>query len=116
MYQHMAWRLDGAEAAQAEFERLVTHADRTNPNRKHWYLAVINGDGDFCGITGFDHRRDGLGEFGWYLSPQWWGRGLATATTRLLLDFGFVTVGVPAITARATRRTWPHGGSWKSAA
>ena len=99
IYTHMAWRLDGAAAAVAEFERVLSHPERTNPARRHWYLAVTTPAGDFCGITGFDHRRDGLGEFGWYLSSRHWGHGYATAATSLLLGFGFRTVGVPAITA-----------------
>jgi ribosomal-protein-alanine N-acetyltransferase len=99
MYTYMAWRPDGPEAAVAEFERLLSHPERTNPTRRHWYLAVATSTGEFCGTTGFDHRLDGLGEFGWYLSSRYWGRGYATSATSMLLEFGFRSVGVPAITA-----------------
>jgi ribosomal-protein-alanine N-acetyltransferase len=100
MYTYMAWRLDGSGAAAAEFERLLRHPERTSPTRRHWYLAVTTTRaGDFCGTAGFDHRPDGLGELGWYLSSPHWGRGYATAATSLLLAFGFDVVGVPAIVA-----------------
>lgn len=99
MYTYMSWRLDGADAATAEFERLLAHPERDAPTRRHWYLAVVRPNGVFCGITAFDHRSDGRGEFGWYLSSPHWGQGLATAATAMLLGFGFGTVGVPAMTA-----------------
>jgi RimJ/RimL family protein N-acetyltransferase len=100
MYTYMAWRLSGSDAAAAEFERLLRHPERTNPTRRHWYLAVTTTtEGHFCGTAGFDHRLDGLGEFGWYLSSPHWGRGYATAATTLVLGFGFEVVRVPAIVA-----------------
>jgi len=99
MYTYMAWRLDGPAAATAEFERVLSHPEHKNRARRHWYLAVTTSTGDFCGTTGFEHRPDGLGELGWYLSSRHWGRGYATAATALLLDFGFRSVGVPVITA-----------------
>jgi len=99
MYTHMAWRLDGPEEAAAEFDRLLRHPERTNPTRRHWYLALTTSGGGFCGAAGFDHLRDGRGEFGWYLSSPHWRRGYATAATSLLLAFGFRVVGVQSITA-----------------
>lgn len=100
MYEYMAWRLADDAAARAEFERLLHHPERNaGAGRRHWYLAVLDEGEGFVGIAGFDHRRDGLGEFGWYLSTRYWGRGHATAATRLLLAFGFGAVGVPAVTA-----------------
>ena len=86
--------------------------------RRHWYLAVTTTADQFCGIAGFDHRRDGLGEFGWYLASPWWGRGLATAATAMLLEFGFSSVAVPALTAtwdpdnEASRRVLENSGLW----
>jgi ribosomal-protein-alanine N-acetyltransferase len=100
MYTYMAWRLDGTEAAAAEFERLLRHPERNNPGRRHWYLALTAAvDGRFCGTAGLDHRGDGLGEFGWYLSSPHWGRGYATAATSLLLPFAFDVIRVSAMVA-----------------
>lgn len=116
MYSYMAWRLDGRGAAAAEFERVLSHPEHRNPTRHHWYLAVTTIAGEFCGTTGFEHRHDGLGELGWYLSSGHWGRGYASAATSLLLDFGFRSVGVSAITAtcdsenRASRRVLEKSG------
>src|SRR5687767_5259846 len=79
MYEYMSWRLDGSDAARSEFWRLCDHPDKlAGPARRHWYLAVTTVDGSFAGITGFDHRRDGVGELGWYLSSAHWGKGHAT--------------------------------------
>lgn len=99
MYTYMKWKLDGPDAAAAQFDRLLDHPERSNPARRGWYLAVVTTRGEFCGTTGFDHRPDGSGELGWYLSSPHWGRGYATAACALLLAFGFHTVGVSSITA-----------------
>lgn len=116
IYEFMAWRLESPEAARAEFARLLFHPERTAARRRHWYLAVVDGAGEFVGITAFDHRPDGLGEIGWYLSTAHWGRGHASAITALLLQFGFADVGVPAVTAtcdpenNASRRVLEKSG------
>jgi ribosomal-protein-alanine N-acetyltransferase len=99
MYEYMVWRLDSAEAAAAYFHGLFHHSDRTASRRRHWYLAVVNSQDVFCGITGFDVRQDGRGEFGWYLAPRFWGRGYATEISSLFLEFGFENLGLPAILA-----------------
>lgn len=99
MYQFMAWRLVDREAANEEFERLTRHPERTNPQRRHWYLALTTTRGDFCGLTAFDWRADGFGELGWYLSSDHWGRGYATSATSMLLQFAFDELHLPAVTA-----------------
>jgi RimJ/RimL family protein N-acetyltransferase len=99
MYEYMVWRLDSAEAAMAYFQGLFNHPERTASKRQHWYLAVVNSEDAFCGITGFDVRQDGRGEFGWYLAPRYWARGFATEISSLLLEFGFENLGLPAILA-----------------
>jgi [ribosomal protein S5]-alanine N-acetyltransferase len=99
MYAYMAWRLATVDEARNEFRRLLNHPERAAAHRRHWYLAVVNRDAQFCGITGFDRRDDGTGEFGWYLAPPHWGSGYATAISALFLEFGFETLGLSAITA-----------------
>jgi ribosomal-protein-alanine N-acetyltransferase len=99
MYAHMTWRLDSSEAAAAYFRGLYDHPARTASPRRHWFLAVVDSSGAFCGITGFDVREDGRGEFGWYLAPQFWGNGYATEITTLFLEFGFDRLGLSAIEA-----------------
>jgi ribosomal-protein-alanine N-acetyltransferase len=99
MYEHMTWRLDSSEAAAAYFRGLYDHPERTAPDRRRWFLAVVDMADAFCGMTGFDVRDDGHGEFGWYLAPRVWGKGYATQITTLLLEFGFEQLGLPAIEA-----------------
>lgn len=116
MYGFMVWRLDSRAAAIDYFRGLLSHPERTAEVRRHWYLAVINSDDQFCGIAGFDVRRDGLGEFGWYLSPAFWGRGYATEITSLFLRFGFDQLELRAIEAtcdpanNASRRVLEKAG------
>jgi RimJ/RimL family protein N-acetyltransferase len=99
MYEYMVWRLDSAEDATAYFQGLVGHPERTALPRRRWFLAVVDYEGAFCGMAGFDVRDDGWGELGWYLSPRFWGRGYATEISALLLGFGFGDLGLPAVVA-----------------
>jgi ribosomal-protein-alanine N-acetyltransferase len=99
MYKYTVWRLADSTEAFAEFRRLLHHPARVAVPRRHWYLAMLDGAGEFAGITAFDHRLDGFGEFGWYLASRFWNKGLATEATRLFVRFGFTQLGLAAITA-----------------
>lgn len=52
----------------------------------------------FCGYWRFEHLPHPL-QLIWGLLPAWWGRGLATEAARVLLDYGFETVGFTEIIA-----------------
>jgi RimJ/RimL family protein N-acetyltransferase len=61
--------------------------------RPKYHLVIESSDGfaGYCGISGVPGSAQA--EPGWYLSSDQWGRGYATETTRLLLHFGFGTLG-----------------------
>jgi len=99
MYEFMAFRYANREEAATAFERLLHHPSREADPRKRFYVAVLDASERFVGTSGFDIYRDGTGEFGWYLSPSAWGRGLATAATALWLGFGFEQLELPTVWA-----------------
>ena len=99
MYTYMHWRLDDPEAARKEFHRLLEHPSKAVSPRRFWYLAMLNAAGSFVGICGIDHPADARVEFGWFLSPPWWGRGYATAATALITRFAFEELGAAVVMA-----------------
>ncbi|NMO20269.1 GNAT family N-acetyltransferase [Pyxidicoccus fallax] len=76
---------------QAFLEALAT-------NEQNVVLGVVSRDRDLLiGVTGL-HRLDFRGrhaEFGLFIGdPSYWGRGLGTEATRLMLDYGFGTLNL----------------------
>jgi [ribosomal protein S5]-alanine N-acetyltransferase len=64
-----------------------------------WVLwpLVFKGDGNFIGFAGFNSAFAPEVEIGWWLSPDYWGQGLATEAGRALLDYGFATFKFPRV-------------------
>jgi ribosomal-protein-alanine N-acetyltransferase len=65
--------------------------------RRNYQLAIVHREtGTLIGSGGL--RTAGMAvaeaEFGLELSPEWWGRGLATESSRILLRFGFVSLAL----------------------
>ncbi|MBC3785646.1 GNAT family N-acetyltransferase [Spirosoma utsteinense] len=52
----------------------------------------------FCGYWYFEHLPHPL-QLIYGLLPAWWGQGLATEAARIMLDYGFETVGFTEIIA-----------------
>jgi [ribosomal protein S5]-alanine N-acetyltransferase len=58
--------------------------------RRTFNLAVQTDDVEFAGWAALGGMTDdGQAEIGWYLRPDQWGKGYATESTHLLLQFGF---------------------------
>jgi ribosomal-protein-alanine N-acetyltransferase len=62
-----------------------------------WMLwpLVYKETGALIGFAGFNGAFAPEVEIGWWLSPDYWGRGLATEIGRVLLDYGFRTFNFP---------------------
>lgn len=69
-------------------------AEISNPNRSMYFFAIVLKEsgaliGD-CGIT--VEKREitgGIGQIGYFLLEDFWGKGLATEAARALITFGF---------------------------
>lgn len=58
---------------------------------------AIYADGSFVGGLGGDlgtGERTGSAEIGWWINPQYWGRGIMTAAARTLIDYLFEKLGI----------------------
>ena len=99
MYEYMKFRLDEATAVRW-LDNFVN--EPTSSPRTLWSLVIESPEGEFAGWAGLDGRTMGdEAEIGWYLSSRHWGRGYATEATRLLVDFGFGTLGYRRLFATA---------------
>lgn len=86
------------EQARRLAELFVTWAGQQP--RENYQLAVVHrATGHLIGSAGLRMAgmAPGCAEFGLELSPDWWGRGLAAESSRLLLGFGFDTLALEQI-------------------
>jgi ribosomal-protein-alanine N-acetyltransferase len=84
-------RVTAASARRELASQLVIEPTLTPRPTYHLVIESSDGFAGYCGISGM--QGSDQAEFGWYLSSDQWGRGYATETTRLLLRFGFGSLG-----------------------
>ena len=70
----------------------ITFASEQEPQLN---FAVIVDDRTVggVGLAGLEGERTGGYEIGWWLTPEYWGRGITTAVARRLLDYAFSDLG-----------------------
>lgn len=94
------WGPNTVEATRRFLTDVV--AQRLDEDRIEYNLAaVLPGTGHLIGSVAIwvpspAHRR---GELGFVFHPDFWGRGYASEATSLLLDFGFLRLGLGRIAA-----------------
>lgn len=72
----------------ADADRWVEYATAKSPVEDF----VVEVDGTFAGgisVTAAGRGREGVGIVGYWLAPQRWGRGIATAAVRSVVEYGF---------------------------
>jgi [ribosomal protein S5]-alanine N-acetyltransferase len=72
-------------------EQMDWYQDLEDTGTGLWWAITDARDGTFYGACGlhdidFDHLK---AEIGIWILPQFWGRGLMTAATKLMLQYGF---------------------------
>src|SRR5690348_5845133 len=74
-----------------------------DPRRNHQLAIVERSSGEHLGSCGLRAGvlPAGVAEFGLELSPDWWGRGIGGEASRLMLDFGFQTLGLTQVRAES---------------
>ncbi|HIC82103.1 MAG TPA: N-acetyltransferase [Kiloniellaceae bacterium] len=86
----------------AAAEWICTHAAMEKENGESVFAITL--DDEMVGATGLhraEPKQDGpdTAEIGYWLAPAFWGRGLATETTRALLAHGFAQPKMSAVTS-----------------
>ncbi len=88
--RYQPWGPDTAEDTRA-YVRSVLEAAAQQPRTEYTLAAVLRGTGEVVGSGSLWLRdeRSRIGEVGYFLHPDHWGRGLGTEIAGLLLRFGF---------------------------
>ncbi|MTI47914.1 MAG: GNAT family N-acetyltransferase [Firmicutes bacterium] len=92
MYYLDDLRIYEADKAKTSIEEIIKGS--LDENRKIYRLAIVEKDsGDYIGESGFIATRDGEGgriaELGFFILPQYWGKGYAYEATKKVIDFAF---------------------------
>jgi [ribosomal protein S5]-alanine N-acetyltransferase len=105
VYRFQAWGPNTPTESRQYVARVIEQAQRQP--RTDWDLAIVPvASGEVVGtaslvIRSQEHRQ---GELGYVLHPNVWRQGYATEAARLLLDFGFRTLGLHRIFATCDPR------------
>jgi ribosomal-protein-alanine N-acetyltransferase len=96
--QFLSWSSRSLEESRASLAEAI--AEQSRPDRTRYYFAVVRRDGGaIAGDVGLDLRGMEEAGLGWFLLPEHQGLGLATEAARLLIRFGFETLGLRALVA-----------------
>ncbi|KUL31982.1 acetyltransferase [Actinoplanes awajinensis subsp. mycoplanecinus] len=85
-----------------EFARVAAQAWDERPQQRFPYAIVR--DGRTVGNVELFLRSEGVGEIGYLVHPEFWGRGVATSAARELLTLGFTEHGLHRIFATCDPR------------
>ena len=93
----------------------VLENNRMKENRRNYELAVyLEEDQRFIGFADIEiqmkNSTGGCGEVGYFLLPQYWGKGYATEIANTLVEYCFRDIGLHRVTARcnANNRSSEH--------
>lgn len=68
------------------------------------YAVTLAEDGELVGSMSLMHINEGEAELGYWVGVPYWGRGIATASARCLVEHGFEVLGLRRIHARVLTR------------
>lgn len=79
---------------QEEIEFIKKNTDKRKKNFEHNYTILYDNEiVGACGIKINQHRKY-IGEIGYFLDENYWNKGIATKTVKLLEDIGFYKLGL----------------------
>lgn len=86
------------------FEDFLSVDDMPNRNNSYAFAAFSKEDNSFIGFADIQiHSRNdggGCGEIGYFLMPEFWGKGYATEVAGAMTDFGFECLKLHKVCAR----------------
>ncbi|WP_018350338.1 GNAT family N-acetyltransferase [Longispora albida] len=112
------WLLDDVVPTKEQLHEILQHRAATAPDGqpRRKFELVVTVDGAPIGFCDLEVVKRQRGELGYGLHPAYWGRGLIGEAVRLVLDFGFGTLGLHRIHATtrpdnmASRRVLERAG------
>ncbi|MBN1698782.1 MAG: GNAT family N-acetyltransferase [Spirochaetales bacterium] len=93
-----------------EFENII--ADRKRQDRKRFIWGIFLLDEDvYIGDAGFEiikhNETGGIAEIGYFLDKSYWGKGYATETASLLIEYCFTKMNIHKVVASCDMRNTP---------
>ncbi len=86
------------------FEDFISIDDKPNKNNSYAFAAFSKEDNGFIGFADIQihslNEAGGCGEIGYFLMPEFWGKGFATEVAGAMTDFGFERLKLHKVCAR----------------
>lgn len=101
-----AWinEINSMEEMKPFFEDFISVNDKPNKNNSYAFAAFEREDRSFIGFADIQlhslNDDGGCGEIGYFLMPEFWGRGYATELAGAMMDFGFKNLNLHKVCAR----------------
>lgn len=101
-----AWidKISDKDECRAFFEDFINDGDMPSKNNSYTFAVFLREDEEFIGFADIQiHSRNrfgGCGEIGYFLLPDFWGRGYATELANTLVDVGFTNLDLHKMCAR----------------
>ena len=95
-YRRYYGERDWSEAGTRAFVQRFVDNQVESPRHKFQLAITLPGSGTLIGNCGVRLDRPGapVGDIGYELNPEYWGRGYATEAARAMLAFGFEELGL----------------------
>ncbi|AEY67880.1 GNAT family protein [Clostridium sp. BNL1100] len=114
-----AWidKISSEESAYTFFEGFINRGDAVNKDGSYAFAVFSKEENEFIGFADIQiHSRNnsgGCGEIGYFLLPEYWGKGFATELANALIEFGFTRLGLHKISARCNSNNLKSEGIMK---
>ena len=105
VYRFQPWGPNTPEQTREFVDGVIAQAQR-QPRIEYNLAMALAATGEVIGAgsLGIRSREFGQGEIGYVVRSDYWGRGYGTEAARLLLEFGFTTLGLHRIFATCDPR------------
>ncbi len=114
-----AWidRISSEENAHTFFEGFINTGEDVNKDGSYAFAVSSKEQNAFIGFADIQiHSRNssgGCGEIGYFLLPEYWGKGFATELANAMIEFGFNRLGLHKISARCNTNNLKSEGIMK---
>jgi ribosomal-protein-alanine N-acetyltransferase len=102
--KYLSWRTYTLEETMIMLADNIREAG--SPERSHYFMAMLLKDGSqIIGEAGFSIEsrgadgNDGVADIGYFLFPEYWGKGYASEAARLLIEYCFTKMKLHKVTA-----------------
>lgn len=101
-----AWikKVESEEEARSLFEDFISNGEEPSKNNSYSFSVFQKESGEFIGFADIQvHSSNafgGCGEIGYFLLPEYWGKGYATELANTLIEVGFTRLNFHKMCAR----------------